>query len=89
MDGALSTEIAVAMRSGLVLYRDLWDHKPPGVFVAFALAQGAIPGADPWFALWLLTVVAPTVIAALTYLLLLPSGRRGASLASSPWRTSR
>jgi len=83
MDGALFTEIAVGMRSGLILYRDLWDHKPPGVFVAFALVQAALPGADPWFAPWLLTVVASILIAVLTYMLLLPGGRRAALIGGA------
>jgi len=80
LDGAVFTEIAVGLRSGSLPYRDLWDHKPPGIYAAFALAQTVLPGANPWLGPWLLTTAAAVLIAALTYVLLVPTSRRAAVL---------
>ena len=74
LDGAVFTEIAVELRDGLLPYRDLWDHKPPGIYAAFALAQTALPGFDPWLGPWLLSIAASVLIAGLTYMLLLGGG---------------
>ena len=38
-------------------YRDLWDHKPPGVYLLNAFGQVALPWLDPWFVSWILTLV--------------------------------
>ena len=51
------------MLSGDLLYRDVWDTKPPGVFYlnAFAISIG---GSSPWAIWWLETVwIAITIIA--------------------------
>lgn len=74
LDAAVFTDMAVGLRSGLLPYGDLWDHKPPGAYAAFALAQAGFPGADPWLGPWLLTIGACVLMAGLTYLLLLPVG---------------
>ena len=37
-------------------YRDVFDHKPPGVFLADAAAQSLLPWLDPWTPVWLLSV---------------------------------
>ena len=48
--------------SGRLLYRDIWDNKPPGVFYLNALAQ--IPfGSTPWAQWWLqLASISATVV---------------------------
>lgn len=37
-DQSIFATIAREMTEGAVLYRDVWEHKPPGVFVSYALA---------------------------------------------------
>ncbi len=46
-DQGVFATMADAMLNGQVLYRDAWEHKPPGVFYAFALSFLAF-GRDCW-----------------------------------------
>jgi hypothetical protein len=39
-DQSIYATVGQGMLSGQVPYRDLWDFKPPGIFVVFALAEG-------------------------------------------------
>ncbi len=55
-DQAIFTLIGERLAAGQMPYRDLWDHKPPGIYLIAALAA-LLPGA-PWPAMWLLSVVA-------------------------------
>jgi hypothetical protein len=57
IDAAVFVLAGVRIRDGLVPYRDLWDHKPPGAYLLNALGQTALPWIDPWLVSWLLTVV--------------------------------
>lgn len=43
---------------GDVPYLDVWDHKPPGIYVADWLADALLGWLDPWLAVWLATIVA-------------------------------
>ena len=56
LDAAVFTVVADGLRQGALPYRDLWDHKPPGIYVLFAAAQTLLPFADPWAAVWAFSV---------------------------------
>jgi hypothetical protein len=56
-DAAVFTLIAFRIRAGDMPYRDVWDHKPPGIFLADASAQSLLPWLDPWTPVWLLSVL--------------------------------
>ena len=56
-DAAIFTLIAFRIRSGDMPYRDVWEHKPPGIFLADASVQSLFPWLDPWTPVWLLSVV--------------------------------
>ena len=56
-DAAVFTLIAFRIRAGDMPYRDVWDHKPPGIFLADASVQSLLPWLDPWTPVWLLSVV--------------------------------
>lgn len=64
---------------GLVLYRDLWDSKPPGLFWAYAIAE-RVMGTGP--APRLLDAAAAVASAVLAYLLLRSVLRDAASSAA-------
>ena len=66
LDAAVYSEVGTAIRDGGVVYMDVWDHKPPGIYVVDALSQAAMPFVSPWIATW----VASLVFAAATLLLL-------------------
>jgi 4-amino-4-deoxy-L-arabinose transferase-like glycosyltransferase len=46
MDGATYAVIAREMRAGRHLYTEVWDHKPPAIYVSYAVAQTVV-GAGP------------------------------------------
>lgn len=56
-DAAIFTTIAFRLRAGDVLYRDVWEHKPPGVFLADATVQSLFGWLDPWTPVWILSVI--------------------------------
>jgi hypothetical protein len=55
LDGAVFAVIGDAVAHGAVPYRDAWDHKPPGIYLANALAGVALPGSGPWFRAWIVS----------------------------------
>jgi hypothetical protein len=55
LDGAVFAVIGDAVAHGAVPYRDAWDHKPPGIYIANALAGIALPETGPWFRAWLVS----------------------------------
>src|ERR1035437_4614888 len=57
VDSALFVLAGVRIRDGYVPYRDLFDNKPPGLFILNAIGQVVMPWFDPWLVSWLLTVV--------------------------------
>jgi len=56
-DAAIFTLIAFRIRAGDMPYRDVWEHKPPGVFLADASVQSVFAWLDPWTPVWLLSVI--------------------------------
>ncbi len=63
IDQSLWASAARGLSRGLVIYRDVWDHKPPGIFLAYLGAFdlfGWTPGSIAW--LDLLASIATTVI---------------------------
>jgi len=63
-------------------YRDLWDQKPPGVYLINALGQMALPWVNAWLISWLLTLASTAAAVLLIDLLL---RRRLSSSASWGW----
>src|SRR5258706_16147816 len=56
-DAAIFTPIAFRIRAGDMPYRDVWEHKPPGIFLADASVQSLLPWLDPWTPVWLLSMM--------------------------------
>ncbi|MCJ7708712.1 MAG: glycosyltransferase family 39 protein [Anaerolineales bacterium] len=67
--------------SGRVLYRDVWDNKPPGVFYLDALAL-LLGGGSPW-AIWWLGVVWVSLISIVLLLVLSQLTDRGSAFLGS------
>ncbi|MEJ2571392.1 MAG: glycosyltransferase family 39 protein [Anaerolineales bacterium] len=65
---------AEQMLDGKLLYRDVWDHKPPAVFYVNALAI-LIGGSTPWSIWWLGVVWVAMVSIAFFFLLRLLTGQ--------------
>src|SRR5450759_4585338 len=82
MDSAVFVLAGVRIRDGYAPYRDLWDHKPPGVYLLNALGQTVLPWLAPWLVSWLLTV-AFTAAAILVFDRLLQ--RRLSAIVSFLW----
>jgi hypothetical protein len=61
-DASIFTTIAVRLRAGDALYRDVWEHKPPGVFLADATVQALFPWLDAWTPIWILSVLCAAVL---------------------------
>ncbi len=57
LDAAVFALAGSLLRQGQLPYVDVWDHKPPGIYVVDAAAQSALPWVDPWVASWLASVV--------------------------------
>src|ERR1035437_5469332 len=56
-DGAVYTLAGVVIRNGRPPYTDLFDNKPPGLYLLNAIGQTVMPWFDPWVVSWLLTFV--------------------------------
>jgi hypothetical protein len=70
LDGAVFALIGDAVAGGKVPYRDLWDHKPPGIYALNALAGVLLPFLGVWARAWLMTWLSTVgAIAGLTVLL--------------------
>jgi hypothetical protein len=54
-DGSVYTLAGVVIRGGRMPYTDIFDNKPPGLYVLNALGQMALPWLDAWAVAWLLT----------------------------------
>lgn len=67
LDGSVFALIGDGLLHGRTPYLDLWDHKPPGVYLVNAGAGVILPFADAWtrawLASWLSTVTALWLIA--------------------------
>lgn len=58
LDAVVFHYIGRAILDGSAPYADVWDHKPPGMYVASAAAQAILGWLGPWTADWLLSVAA-------------------------------
>ena len=56
LDASVFIEVSQVVVEGGAPYRDVWDHKPPGIYLAEALFHIAT-GLDPWVVAWVLTVL--------------------------------
>lgn len=54
-DAAVYTLAGVRIRDGFMPYTDLFDNKPPGLYLLNALGQAAMPWFSPWVVSWVLT----------------------------------
>lgn len=55
LDGSVFALIGDAVAHGRIPYRDLWDHKPPGVYLVNAAAGVALPFVGVWARAWLVS----------------------------------
>jgi hypothetical protein len=82
LDAAVFALVGVRIRDGSMPYRDMWDHKPPGVYLIEALGQAILPWLDPWLVGWFLTFVFTSIAILLIDRLLL---RRLAPFSAFCW----
>lgn len=83
-DGGVFLYVGQRLLEGAVLYRDVWDHKPPLVYYLNALGLGAAHGSrwGVWGFIW----IALTAASVLSYVLLRRAfGRWIALLATAIW----
>ena len=82
VDAALFVLAGVRINAGYLPYKDLWDQKPPGLYVFNAVGQRILPILDPWLVSWLMTVV---VIAIATLVLSAILRRRHGRRSAFVW----
>jgi len=58
LDAAVFTHVAAELSKAAALYADVWDHKPPGVYLLLAGPQLALFFANAWWVSWVLSVLA-------------------------------
>lgn len=58
LDAAVFNHIGGRLLAGSMPYVGVWDHKPPGIYLASATAQAALGWLGPWTADWLLSLAA-------------------------------
>ena len=73
-DAAVYTEVADRLRAGVLPYAGAWDHKPPVVYLLYALTQEIMPFLGPWTSVWLLSWATVVLCGALTARLVRRSG---------------
>jgi len=81
LDASVFAQIAEQMRAGDVPYRDMFDHKPPGIYLTEAALGALAPWVDPWFRAWSISVVAAAGTLVLLARRLGPPSRPAATLA--------
>lgn len=74
MDAIVFALVAWRMRNGDTPYVEVWDHKPPGIYVVDWIAQAALPGVDWWIVAWLVTLLALVATGLLVRAILRRSG---------------
>lgn len=62
LDPAVFLEVGRRITLGDLPYRDVWDHKPPGIYIVNALAW-LLPVTDAWIVAWLVSLAAVIVTA--------------------------
>ena len=58
LDAAVFSHMGGRLLDGIAPYVGSWDHKPPGIYLASAVAQAALGWLGPWTAAWLLSLAA-------------------------------
>lgn len=81
LDAGVFLQIAEQLLAGAIPYRDLFDHKPPGIYLAEAGVGLLAPGADPWARAWTISLVAGLATLLLLASRLAPRSPAGATLA--------
>jgi len=76
LDGAVFALIGDAVAHGLMPYRDVWDHKPPGVYLANGLIGVVLPEVGAWPRAWLVSWLSTVGALLGLSLLLTRSGQR-------------
>ncbi len=56
-DASVYTLAGVRIRDGYMPYTDLFDNKPPGLYLLNAFGQTLLPWLDPWLVAWILSLV--------------------------------
>lgn len=82
-DSGVFLYVATRILEGDIPYRDLWDHKPPGVFYVDALALAI--GQGSWWAVWGMELLFVLFAAACAYFVCLRYGRLPAALSTVAW----
>ncbi len=82
LDAAAFVLVGARMRQGDMPYRDVWDHKPPGVYVVEWLGQTILPWLDPWLVAWALSAACSVAAVLILYALM---RRRFATSAAWGW----
>lgn len=80
LDAAVFTQVASEVAAGATLYVDVWDHKPPGIYLLVAGLRVILPFLDPWHLNWLVSILATGGIG---YTLLVVARRAGASTTAA------
>jgi hypothetical protein len=75
LDGAVFAVIGDAVAHGAMPYRDAWDHKPPGIYLANGLAGVTLPMVDAWSRAWLVSWLSTIGALLALSVLLVRSGR--------------
>lgn len=82
LDAGVFGVVGWRMANGALPYRDVWDHKPPGIFLVNFLAAAA--GELQWPVVWALSVLAVTAVAIATcHVVLAFAGGRIAAVAGA------
>jgi hypothetical protein len=58
LDAAVFVEVAERMRDGAHVYSEVWDHKPPGIYIVLVAGQTVLPFLSGWLVSWLLSLLA-------------------------------
>lgn len=82
-DSGLFLYFGSQILEGDILYRDLWDHKPPAIFYVNALALAA--GGSSWWSVWFAEVLFVSFAAWCAYRVCARYGRLPAAIASVAW----
>jgi hypothetical protein len=64
LDAAVFTYVADRFADGARLYVDVWDHKPPGVYYLYGLAQAVLFWVEPWHVTWVISWLATALTGA-------------------------
>lgn len=56
-DASVYTLAGLRIRDGYMPYTDLFDNKPPGLYLLNAFGQMLLPWLDPWLVAWILSLM--------------------------------